>query len=134
VEYSSDLAVIARRNIERYRGLLRSKNNIAVVHGDAAQFIFPLNPLVCYFYNPFGPVVMEHVFDNLTASFQECPRDIQLVFHIRYSRDLVKNKFDILEFHSIPYFHIYRVAPAKEKQAEASEKVTSWETIDIELN
>jgi hypothetical protein len=75
---------------------------------------------------------MEAVFDNLTASLKECPRDVQLVFHIRYSRDLVRSKFDILEFESIPYFHMYRVAPAKEKQVEAPVQAKLWETFDTE--
>ena len=56
---------------------------------------------------------MEAVLENLVASWKECPRDIRLVFHMRYSRDLLLSKFRILKFESIPYFHIYQVVPAK---------------------
>jgi SAM-dependent methyltransferase len=132
VEYSSDLVAIARRNVMRYRGPLRSRKNMLIVHGDATSFVFPPTPLVCYFYNPFLPVVMETVLDNLAASWRECPREVRLVFHIRYSRDLVLSKFRILEFESIPYFHIYQVASENERQENESGQNKVWETIDTE--
>lgn len=131
VEYSSDLVAIAQRNVIRYRGPLRSRKNISIVHGDAARFSFPPTPLVCYFFNPFLPVVMEAVLENLVASWKECPRDIRLVFHMRYSRDLLLSKFRILKFESIPYFHIYQVVPAKGEPKKEPGQNRVWETIDI---
>jgi SAM-dependent methyltransferase len=132
VEYSSDLVDIARRNVIRYRGRLRSRKNILIVHGDATQFSFPPTPLVCYFYNPFLPVVMETVLENLVASWREYPREIRLVFHIRYPRELVLSKFRMLKFEAIPYFHLYQVASAKERQENEQGENRVWETIDTE--
>jgi hypothetical protein len=75
---------------------------------------------------------METVLDNLAASWRECPREVRLVFHIRYSRDLVLSKIRILEFESIPYFHIYQVASENERQENESGQNKVWETIDTE--
>jgi SAM-dependent methyltransferase len=131
VEYSSDIVAIAQRNVTRYQGPLRSRNNISIVHGDATHFRFPPTPIVCYFYNPFLPVVMETVLDNLAASWRENPREIQLVFHIRYSRDLVLSKFRILKFQSIPYFHLYQVAALNDEQ-ENKHQDRVWATVDTD--
>ncbi len=132
VEYAIDLAAIAERNVTGYRGPLRSRNSIRVVHGDATQFCYPLTPLVCYFYNPFLPVVMERVLENLADSWRKYPRDIRLVFHIRYSRDLVLSKFDILKFEAMRYFHIYQVVPATQRQENEPGPNQVWQTIDTE--
>jgi hypothetical protein len=39
--------------------------NARVVAGDAAEFAFPVEPLVVYFYNPFSCEVMRQVMANL---------------------------------------------------------------------
>ena len=130
VEYSSDLVAIATRNVLQYRGTLGSRKNILIIHDDATQFKFPRTALICYFYNPFKPIVMENVLDNLAASFKEYPREIQLVFHSWYSQDLVRSKFNIDNFESFPYFHVYHLASAKEGREALSTEHRSWEMID----
>lgn len=132
VEYSSDLAKIARKNVSQFRGALRSRETIEIVHGDAAQFEFPNAPTICYFYNPFHPAIMEKVFDNLALSLRQSPREIQLVFHVRYPKDLVEDRFEILDCRAIPYFHIYRLASARERKAGRLTEDVPWELIETD--
>jgi SAM-dependent methyltransferase len=59
VEFSSELAEIARRNL--------STAGVAadVVEADACRYCLPQSDLLVYMYNPFGKPVMESVVRNL---------------------------------------------------------------------
>ena len=59
-----------------------------VIHADAAEFKFPQEPLVLYFYNPFGPEVLRQVLDNLANSLKTHPRDCFIVYSSSFSDTL----------------------------------------------
>jgi len=61
VEFSPDLARIARENLAKVRVIAE------VVQTDVCDFAFPQSDLLIYMYNPFGPPVMESVINNLVA-------------------------------------------------------------------
>ncbi len=63
VEFAPELAAIARANLN-----LMGMRNAVVVEGDAAEFVFPDEPLVVYLYNPFSCEVMSRVIANLRLS------------------------------------------------------------------
>jgi SAM-dependent methyltransferase len=60
VEFSAALVDFAQRNLDTL-GFL----HVELVTGDAAEFIFPDEPLVLFLYNPFGASVLEVVLDHL---------------------------------------------------------------------
>ena len=60
VEFSDSLVERARHNLNAV-GFL----NVELVIGDAAEFLFPDEPLVLFLYNPFGASVLEKVLDHL---------------------------------------------------------------------
>lgn len=59
VEFSPELAAIARRNLGRVGA------SAEIVELDAGQFSFPDENLVIYMYNPFGGPVMQSIVGNL---------------------------------------------------------------------
>jgi len=59
VEFSPDLAAIARKNVEQLEILAE------IVVMDASHFRFPDDNLVIYMYNPFGRSVVSSVVDNI---------------------------------------------------------------------
>ena len=59
VEFSPELAAIARQNIQQV-GVAAE-----IVEGDASEFRFPEGNLLIYMYNPFGKSVMRAVIANL---------------------------------------------------------------------
>ena len=59
VEFSPELAAIARQNIQQV-GVAAQ-----IVEGDASEFRFPEGKLLIYMYNPFGKSVMRSVIANL---------------------------------------------------------------------
>jgi len=62
VEFSPKLAAIAQTNL----GKLNLRMAEVVVH-DAGDFRFPLEPLLVFMNNPFGPEILERVLGNLQA-------------------------------------------------------------------
>jgi precorrin-6B methylase 2 len=71
VELSHELHDIALQNIARFSPDETRAGRIASIHGDAAAFAMPQSDIVCYFYNPFGPPIMEKVVERLTAHAQQ---------------------------------------------------------------
>jgi SAM-dependent methyltransferase len=81
VEFASDLDVLARKNVKRYRNPKQVCFQIEPVNIDAAQYEFPNEPLLIYLFYPFQQTVMEPVIQNLDRSLAEHPRDVILVYH-----------------------------------------------------
>ena len=50
------------------------------VHCDAAQFVFPPENLVVYFFNPFDSMITRRVLDNLRRAIGESGRRAIVVF------------------------------------------------------
>jgi SAM-dependent methyltransferase len=71
VELSRELHDIALQNIARFSLTETRVGRIASIHGDAAAFAVPQSNIVCYFYNPFGPPIMERVVERLVAHSQQ---------------------------------------------------------------
>lgn len=64
VEFAEELCTIARRNIAISNTSSRS-NEVSIICQDAADFVLPDEPLVLFFYNPFGVEVMRHILDKV---------------------------------------------------------------------
>ena len=83
VEYCAALNEVARRNLqtpdpERHCG------QIEIVECDAAIYPIPNEPLVLYFFNPFGERVMAQIARNLTESYRNSPRRIVVIYFTPY--------------------------------------------------
>lgn len=79
VEYSTQLAGIARDNLQRYRGP-RAAGGIAVQTCDATRFEYPPGDLVVFMYHPFDEVIMRQVVQGLVALAQAQPRRLVVLY------------------------------------------------------
>jgi hypothetical protein len=79
VELSSELAAVARSNIERVRSRARCRD-IEIVVADALEWEPPDDVTVAFFYNPFEGEVFERVVQRLLASVDEHPRRLRIVY------------------------------------------------------
>lgn len=70
VEFSEPLVRTARENIAK----VGDDPRIELVCMDAVDFEMPLEPLVAYFFNPFGAPVLSKVLANLRSSLDRLPR------------------------------------------------------------
>lgn len=80
IEFSSELHEIAQRNIALYRSQDQKCFNVTSVQCDATDFEIPFEPLICYFYNPFGAVVLEEVASNIEQALRHSSRDAYVVY------------------------------------------------------
>jgi SAM-dependent methyltransferase len=80
VEYSAELAGIARENIDALTSNGSSDPRLEIVHGDAVDFELPNRPLVLYLYNPFDRPVMGEFVRSVESSHAASPRRIIVVY------------------------------------------------------
>lgn len=79
VEFAPELCAVCRSNIAAYRKRARSRAEITVVEGDAAEYRFVGDEDVIFLFNPFRPAVMAAVLGNLHASIRARRRTILLI-------------------------------------------------------
>jgi SAM-dependent methyltransferase len=78
VEISPLLHAIARRNVERARGL--KCRTIELVQADATKWAIPDDATVLFFFNPFDGEVLAKVCDNIQQSLARAPRRITIIY------------------------------------------------------
>lgn len=61
-------------------GNVAHDGRIELICGDAAQFSFPREPLVVYFFNPLPETGLREVVRNLERSVRESPRQVYVVY------------------------------------------------------
>jgi predicted RNA methylase len=79
VELRAEFHEQASRNIRQYQKIARCK--MESLHMDAADYEFPNQKLVLFFFNPFGNEVMAKVLENLSVSLDRCFREVWVVLH-----------------------------------------------------
>ena len=80
VEFAPELAELARKNVTTYRGLAQVRQRVEVRTEDAADYEFPLSPLVIYCFNPFSERVMRAALSNLERSLWQHWRETYLIY------------------------------------------------------
>jgi SAM-dependent methyltransferase len=80
VELSRELTQIAGDNISRYRSASQMCRAFSLHCMNAADYAFPPEPLVLFFYNPFGKETIRCVLRNLEASLKAAPRDAYVIY------------------------------------------------------
>jgi predicted RNA methylase len=65
VEWSADLCVIARRNIELFRSRNPSAPEMEVQCLNVLDYEIPPGPVVLYMFHPFGPKLTRQVFEKI---------------------------------------------------------------------
>ena len=93
IEFSPELAEIAKQNAARFETLSRERAigtcSIEVVCCDAAEYKFRDNENVLFFFNPFSSSVMSQVLANIERSFERKPREMWLLYNDPSCRDLI---------------------------------------------
>lgn len=80
VEISTDLAAIARRNIDRFRPSSEQVRAITVENTDVRKFEMPAGNLLIHMYHPFDPVISAAVFARLAAVQDVPPRRVVIAY------------------------------------------------------
>lgn len=80
VEYSAELHQAAQKNLQAARSRWPNVDRIELLCGDAAEFVPPSGPVVCYMFNPFGPAVMSRVIKTWSKEMSEHDHDVWVVY------------------------------------------------------
>lgn len=106
VELATNLAVIAARNVERYRSQSQRCREIHVVAGDATQVEFPPLPTVLFMANPFVGPVLVRFLERLEASLKTDPRPMVILYrHQPESPSLANQTFSLITGNE--FFQVY---------------------------
>jgi hypothetical protein len=89
LELSRAVYEVGLRNCRTFRSRTQACRNVEILHGDAADFAFPDEPLVIYLFNSFDEVVLARVLERLADSLAKHPRDVLLIYHNPRHRDVV---------------------------------------------
>jgi SAM-dependent methyltransferase len=81
VELLPELHRVAEDNLGRFSSEKRKCATVETICGDATTFVFPMEPLVLYLFNPLPEAGLERVLENLEKSLAEAPRQIWLIYH-----------------------------------------------------
>ena len=79
VEFSKELHAKAEQNIAAVRASRLKCSRIESHLMEVTDYTFPPGNLVVYFFNPFGPEVMEPILDQLESALEARPRDVRIV-------------------------------------------------------
>ena len=79
VEFSKVLNDQACANIRTFRHRGRRCHQMASLHANARDFVFPEGRIVLYMFNPFGAETMQVVLDHLAESLRRRPRHAVVV-------------------------------------------------------
>lgn len=89
IEFSGALCSVARRNVETFAAAVKLKAPIEVVEADAAKYAFRPEEQVLFMYNPFGPIVMTRVLDNLRRALAPSSRRTILIYNTPLLHDMI---------------------------------------------
>jgi hypothetical protein len=81
VELLPGLNQIAQENLRQYKCASQKCFAVESVCGDAADFSFPNEPMVLFFFNPFPEPGLRRVIANLERSLREHPRVVYVLYH-----------------------------------------------------
>ncbi|HWQ92655.1 MAG TPA: class I SAM-dependent methyltransferase [Clostridia bacterium] len=84
VEYCDELSQVARLNASRLPAWAKKCDTIEVVTADAAEYVFPDDPLVIFMNHPFAEPVMAKVVENVRDSLDRKSRHIIVAYLFPY--------------------------------------------------
>jgi SAM-dependent methyltransferase len=87
VEISTDLAAIARRNIDRFKPASEQVRAITIENADVRQYTMPPGNLLIHMYHPFDPAISAAVFTRLAAIRDMPPRRV-VVAYLTYTHSV----------------------------------------------
>lgn len=111
VEFAAELHEIAAQNIQSYQSKTRKCTNVQSVNLDAAEFEFPLTPLVLYLFNPFRPAVLIPVLQRLQRSLDSHPRDVTLLYVAPFHAALIEQETALKCVEQATYHNTYLFKP-----------------------
>jgi hypothetical protein len=81
IELLAGLHEVAKQNITVYKDDSQVCDALESICLDAGEFVFPVEPLLLYLFNPLPARGLVHVLDNLEESLRTSPRRVYVLYH-----------------------------------------------------
>ena len=101
LDFSADLCRVARENFEKVRGA-HDAERVEFITTDVVDYQYRDDEDVFYFYNPFGPDVIEAVLQRLEQSLARHPRPVWILYFAPQYREV----FDTCEFLTLEAYFV----------------------------
>lgn len=108
VELLPALHQIALENVTLYKSASQKCFAIQSICGDAADFSFPLDPMVLFLFNPFPEPGLRRVIANLQESLEECPRRVYVLYHNPLLENVLRESPALTKIGGTHQFSIFR--------------------------
>ncbi len=89
VELLPALHQAALDNLKRYRGESQKCFALEPICGDATEFVFPVDRLLIYLFNPFPESGLRQTMENLEKSLTRHPRSVCVLYHNPLLEDIL---------------------------------------------
>jgi tRNA G46 methylase TrmB len=103
VELLPELHRVALENIAKSHDPLRLTSLCA----DARDYLFPLEPLVIYLFNPLPASALAQTIESLERSLKQSPRPVRIIYHNPVSGDVLENASFLRKLTSTHQYAIY---------------------------
>jgi SAM-dependent methyltransferase len=101
VEFSPDLVNAGRSNILKFMKVSKREFDYEILCTDATLYQVPAEVNVFYFFNPFGPELLDIVMQNIESSLKASCRDILLLYFNALHKDVIE-KYGYMLIYSQP--------------------------------
>jgi hypothetical protein len=72
---------VAQGNIRAYQSGSQRCFAVEAVAADAREFVFPVEPVVLYLFNPLPEAALIEMMTNLEGSLRQNPRTVYVLYH-----------------------------------------------------
>ena len=107
VESVRELHAAAELNIQTYRSRARRCPSIEAVHARAQDYVWPVDPLVLFFFNPFPADVMTLVMQRVARSLEQSPRPLWLILLFPELAPIIHSETNLRLHEQTRKHHIY---------------------------
>jgi SAM-dependent methyltransferase len=107
VEVLPELHEVAQENLARYKSESQKCLTLEAVCGDATDFLFPVEPLVLYLFNPLPESGLRRVLANLDRSLSDYPRKTYVLYHNPLLERLLGESRELTKMGGTQQYSIY---------------------------
>ena len=113
VELLPALHQVAEQNIAKYKNELQFCHKVESICADARDFVFPVEPIVLYLFNPLPADGLAHVLNNLERSLQLGSRHVYVLYHNAEHEHLLTESAFLQKIGGSHQYSLFSNSPSK---------------------
>jgi hypothetical protein len=107
VELLPALHQAAQENLSKYRSESQKCFALESICADATEFVFPVEPIVLYLFNPLPEPGLRRMMGNLEQSLREHPRAVYVLYHNPLLEHVLSGSPGLRKLHATHQYAVY---------------------------